>query len=391
MSNLRLSGKDELLAAFDEARAATLGVATVLDDTQWRPPYHPGVQPVAWDLLHIGWFAEFWLLRGPHRLDLDGTVRAARHERITGPDEQLDSARIGHRARWDLPLPDREGVFDRLQRQLLACKNRVAGGQGNDRDLYHARFAVFHELVHHEAMVSMCDLLSLPAPAGMGMRVFADAPPLTIAAGEHEIGRHPDELGFAFDNEMPSRGVELAAFSIDHAPVSNARFLEFVRADGYQRAEFWPGPAGVWLQKAERQAPERWRRLKNGDYAQRWFSEWRPLPLAEPVVHVNAFEAEAFCRFAGRRLPHAAEWEAAAPRLAWGQSVWEWTVDPFAPYPGFRPGPDTTYSAPWFHSHRELRGGAFATHRLLHDRRYRNFHLPQRTDVFGGFRTAGDA
>ena len=106
------------------------------------------------------------------------------------------------------------------------------------------------------------------------------------------------------------------------------------------------------------------------------------------MIHVSAFEAEAFCRFAGRRLPTAAEWEVAADRLEWGRSVWEWTADPFAPYPGFRPAPYTTYSAPWFFHHREMRGGAFATHRWMHDKRYRNFFQAHRTDVFGGFRTA---
>jgi EgtB-related family protein len=113
-----------------------------------------------------------------------------------------------------------------------------------------------------------------------------------------------------------------------------------------------------------------------------------PLQPQQPVIHVNAYEAEAFCRFAGRRLPTAAEWEVGAPHMTWGNMVWEWTADPFAPYAGFRPGPYHTYSAPWFHHQREMRGGAFATHRLMHDARYRNFFLPQRTDVFAGFRTA---
>jgi EgtB-related family protein len=105
------------------------------------------------------------------------------------------------------------------------------------------------------------------------------------------------------------------------------------------------------------------------------------------VIHVGAFEAEAWCRWAGRRLPSAAEWHAAAPRLAWGQGVWEWTTDEFAPYAGFEAGPYRDYSAPWFRGHRELRGGAFATDLRMHDRRYRNFFTPQRCDVFAGFRS----
>ena len=109
------------------------------------------------------------------------------------------------------------------------------------------------------------------------------------------------------------------------------------------------------------------------------------------MIHVSAWEAEAYCRWAGRRLPHAAEWECAArqaPAFAWGHSVWEWTADAFLPYPGFVAGPYADYSRPWFGDHRELRGGAFATHERLHDPRYRNFFVADRSDVFAGFRTA---
>jgi EgtB-related family protein len=117
----------------------------------------------------------------------------------------------------------------------------------------------------------------------------------------------------------------------------------------------------------------------------------RPLDPELPVIHVNAFEAEAYCAWAGRRLPRAAEWEHAAAALVafhWGGSVWEWTSDAFQPYPGFKAGPYRDYSQPWFGDHRELRGGAFATHARMHDLRYRNFFMPQRADIFAGFRTA---
>ena len=129
----------------------------------------------------------------------------------------------------------------------------------------------------------------------------------------------------------------------------------------------------------------------------RWFDRWLPLDPEQPMIHVSAWEAEAFARWAGRRLPTAAEWEYAATAhpssapqapFAWGHSVWEWTASTFEPYPGFAPGPYSDYSAPWFGDHRELRGGAFVTHARVHDARYRNFFLPGRNDVFAGFRTA---
>ncbi|MEA3121532.1 MAG: gamma-glutamyl hercynylcysteine S-oxide synthase, partial [Paraburkholderia sp.] len=113
------------------------------------------------------------------------------------------------------------------------------------------------------------------------------------------------------------------------------------------------------------------------------------LPLALPVCHINAFEAEAYCKWRGRRLPREAEWECAACHnlILWGDSVWEWTADPFEPYPGFAPDPYLDYSLPWFSTHRSVRGGSFATHDRMRHPRYRNFYLPHRNDVFVGFRT----
>ena len=134
---------------------------------------------------------------------------------------------------------------------------------------------------------------------------------------------------------------------------------------------------------------KRWRRVDR-EWQERWFGRWQPLDPAATAVHVNAWEAEAYCRWAGRRLPSAAEWEYAArePRFHWGKSVWEWTADPFLPYPGFVAGPYADYSRPWFGDHRELRGGSFASHERLHSPRYRNFFTPERADVFAGFRSA---
>ncbi|HWJ55683.1 MAG TPA: SUMF1/EgtB/PvdO family nonheme iron enzyme, partial [Vicinamibacterales bacterium] len=136
--------------------------------------------------------------------------------------------------------------------------------------------------------------------------------------------------------------------------------------------------------------PSRWRRDAAGAWQMRWFDRWLPLDGAAPVIHVSAWEAEAYCRWAGRRLPRAAEWEHGAgdPRFTWGRSVWEWTADAFLPYPGFVAGPYADYSRPWFGDHRELRGGAFASAERLHDPRYRNFFVADRNDVFAGFRTA---
>jgi iron(II)-dependent oxidoreductase len=114
-----------------------------------------------------------------------------------------------------------------------------------------------------------------------------------------------------------------------------------------------------------------------------------PLAADRPVCHVNAFEEEAYCRWAGRRLPKEAEWEYAAANelIDWGGAVWEWLSDPFVPYPGFAADRYLEYSAPWFHTHRCVRGGSFVTRARMHHPRYRNFYLPDRSDIFVGFRS----
>jgi EgtB-related family protein len=203
------------------------------------------------------------------------------------------------------------------------------------------------------------------------------------------VGYPADESGFAFDNELAAHTVNIQDLEIDSAPISAGAFLRFVEAGGYAQADYWPGEAGKWRAQSGLGHPARWR--KNGKLWQmRWFDQWLPLPEQMPAMHLNAFEAEAYCLWAQRRLPSAHEWEHAAknyPEFTWGHSVWEWTFAAFLPYAGFVPGPYQEYSAPWFAQHRELRGGAFATHTRMHDARYRNFFQPHRNDIFAGFRT----
>jgi ergothioneine biosynthesis protein EgtB len=385
----RLRGTD-LDGAFLAARATTWQATLDLSDEQWRVPYHRGIQPTAWDLAHIGWFAEFWLLRGPHRIGIDGNVQADGRAFVFGNDHELDSARIAHHARWEMRLLEREALQDRLAEQLERCRQTVLAAGDDPTTLYHARFSVFHELMHVEALWWTRGILGYLAPTHLRLPRLRPRPEVRIDGGEHFVGQRRDEDRFAFDNELPGRTVTLAPFWIDAQPVSNAQFLAFVQAGGYADESAWTAAGWRWLQRERRQQPERWRCDRDGTWQCRWFERWLDLPLDEPVIHVSAHEAEAYCAFVGRRLPRAAEWEVAADRITWGRSVWEWTADAFAPYPGFRPAPYTTYSAPWFHAQRELRGGAFATHELMHDKRYRNFFLPRRTDVFAGFRTAAD-
>jgi iron(II)-dependent oxidoreductase len=399
VADARSLAGDELAAALRDSRARTWSLVGDLDDARWQVPRGAGLNPIAWELAHIAWFAEFWTLRGPHRVGADGIVQASRPPRHAGPDAHLDSARLAHAARRDIAWPSRSDIAAMLDAQLDACLSALPRRDGDgdadvdaDTALYFHRLALFHEDMHAEAFVWLRAALGYPAPAAAALPRWPAGEPVRLRAGAVRVGWPGDRAGFAFDNELAGRALVLAEIEIDPVPVTAGQFLRFVQAGGYADPAWWPGSAGAWRAQQTRSCPERWRRDERGEWQQRWFDRWVPLDPDQPVIHVNAWEAEAYCRWAGRRLPRAAEWEHAAltagPRMRWGHSVWEWTADAFQPYPGFAPGPYGAYSAPWFGDHRELRGGAFATHQRMHDARYRNFFLPQRTDVFAGFRTA---
>lgn len=387
-----LSGAD-LVAALRSARDRTLAWSGDLNDAQWQVPELPGTNPLAWELAHIAWFAEFWVLRGPHATDAQGTVRAARPPVHAGPDAVLDSSLLAHAQRWQTALPSRADVLGMLAAQLAACVAAVPDTDDDDA-LYFHRLALLHEDMHTEALAWLRATLSYPAPRGAVLPRLAAAATLNVPGGKVRLGAARVTRGFSFDNEWPGLALDLADFEIDASPVSAGAYLRFVEAGGYDKSALWPGEAGTWRAGAARRHPERWRRVTPSQpWEVRWFDQWQALDPDQPVIHVNAFEAEAYCRWAGRQLPSAAQWEHAARHASsagfrWGHSVWEWTCDAFTPYPGFTPGPYADYSAPWFGTHRELRGGAFATHARLHDARYRNFFMPQRSDVFAGFRTA---
>jgi len=389
-ADARLLAGAALADALRAARATTLARTMDQDDDAWNLPQQPGVNLPAWELGHLAWFAEFWILRGPHRAGADGLVAAAKPPTIAGPDAIFDSARLAHGDRWRAALLSRSELAARLAAQLDACIDAIASDPDDDGANYFHRLALFHEDMHGEAFAWLRATLGWPAPAGLALPSLPTREALRIDGGEVALGRAADARGFAFDNEQPGMPVRLAPFEIDATPLRNADYVAFVEAGGYDDAALWPGPAGAWRARHASSHPARWRRDAAGAWQMRWFDRWLPLDAAAPVIHVSAWEAEAYCRWAGRRLPRAAEWEHGAgdPRFTWGQSVWEWTADAFLPYPGFVAGPYADYSRPWFGDHRELRGGAFASAERLHDPRYRNFFVADRNDVFAGFRTA---
>jgi iron(II)-dependent oxidoreductase len=249
------------------------------------------------------------------------------------------------------------------------------------------------------------------------------------------LGSTPDEP-FVFDNEKWAHPVELRPFAIAKGPVTQAEFASFVEDEGYRRQELWSEAGWSWREGAHAAGPTYWRREGKG-WLRRDFDRWVSLEAHRPVVHVNWYEADAYSRWAGRRLPTEAEWEAAAAagsddlsapkrRFPWGDeppssamahldgqalgccdvgalaagdsyfgcrqmigNVWEWTASDFLPYPGFVVDPYRDYSQPWWGTHKVLRGGAWMTRSRLLRNTWRNFYQPDRRDVYAGFRTCG--
>jgi formylglycine-generating enzyme required for sulfatase activity len=186
----------------------------------------------------------------------------------------------------------------------------------------------------------------------MDQDAASDAQTLHVREQDWTLGHRGP--GFAFDNELPAHAQEVRGFDIDVQAVSWGRYLAFVESTGRS----WP----LYVRRVQ----GRWQR--------QCFGQWQDIDMNTPVVHVSALDAQAWCQWAGRRLPTELEWECAAhsPEFVWGQ-VWEWTASDFAPYPGFAAHPYLAYSAPWWHAHRVLRGASAATSAHVADVRYRNF------------------
>ncbi len=380
---MRSAGRTELAAALAAVRVQTLRLVETLAEAQWRVPYLASINPPLWEIGHVAWFQERWCLR-----TRDGSL--ASDSMLPGSDRFYDSNEVAHQTRWDLDLPRLAETEAYLREVLDACLEALAAAPETDAGLYFFRLALFHEMMHVEALAYTWQTLSYRAPLHPAPIVDPGGQRLELAltGGTAEFGARPGE-GFCFDNEKWSHTAAVAAYRIAARPVTNAQFLAFVADGGYREPRWWGGEGYAALRAAGRELPRYWRMAGGKVYARR-FEHWlQPDPEAS-VVHVDAHEAEAWCRWAGRRLPDEREWELAARSQAnfeWGDLVWEWTASAFEPYPGFSPDPYEQYSAPWFGNHRVVRGGSFATPRGMVDSRFRNFYLPERGDIFVGFRS----
>lgn len=416
-----------------DARARTLELLQGLDGEQLMGPRLPIVNPMLWEIGHVAWFHERWILR-----HLDG-----REPLRPDADALYDSIAIAHDLRWDLPLPslaDTLAYMQRVQDAILAWLN---GREVAPQDAYFYRLTTFHEDMHGEAFTYTRQTLGYPTPILAASKAGPqnwEAGPLPgdveVPGGTFRLGATPDEP-FVFDNEKWAHSVEVAPFRIARAPVTNAEFAAFVLDGGYARREFWRDEGWAWRSREGAEHPVYWVR-DGAKLKERRFDRILPLRPHAPVIHVNWHEVQAYCRWEGRRLPTEAEWELAAAgepdadgslstrkrRFPWGDSpptaehanldgralgcidvaalpagdsafgcrqmigsVWEWTDTAFQPYPGFVPDPYEEYSAPWFGTRKVLRGGCWATRSRLLRNTWRNFFTPDRRDMFAGFRT----
>ena len=321
---------------------------------------------------------------------------------------------------------------------------RIEQGNLTESDRYFITLAVFHEDMHTEAFTYTRQTHGWSAPVFSGLEPGSscEGGPLggdvEIPGGRFRLGALHEE-SFVFDNEKWAHAVAVEPFAIARAAVTQVQFLEFVEQKGYNRREFWSEAGWGWRESVSAGHPVYWKREAAGRWLRRNFDQWVPLEAHRPVLHVNWWEAEAFCNWAGRRLPTELEWEVAAAgessdsskelagvkrRFPWGDdspraehanlgwramgtvdvgamaagdsafgcrqmigNVWEWTADDFAPYPGFEVDPYREYSEPWFGTHKALRGGAWPTQPRLLRNTWRNFYTPDRRDVWAGFRT----
>lgn len=346
-----------------------------------RVPYAATLNPPLWELGHIGWFQEYWIARNRQRAL--GALCDPGHARLDSllaqADSWYDSGQVAHRRRWELPLPGAGATRRYLEHtlaQTLELLDRLSSGATHD-ELYFFRLVALHEEMHAEAGAYMARALGIDWPAsGLApvsrQRLAPQARDAVLSVPRQAFRLGYDGPGFAFDNELGAHEVMIEAFEIDAAPVSWARFLCFIDAGGYEQPRWWSDEGWRWRQRERASAP-------NGSREDTWGS----------ALHLSAYEAQAWCRWAGRRLPTEAQWECAAltaPGFAWG-TAWEWTATPFEPYPGFMPHPYRDYSAPWFGSRHVLRGACEATAACLAHPRYRNFFEPHRNDIFAGFRS----
>jgi iron(II)-dependent oxidoreductase len=360
---------EQLLSAMDEARALTLELVAHLSSEDLGKVHSPIMSPLVWDLGHIAAYEDLWIA---HRLGGRDLLRAD----LAGLYDAFETPRA---VRGEI-----EALRPQAAREYMAAVRshtiETLLREGLDDGVI-CEMVLRHELQHSETMRQTMALAGLLPPGEPTLE------PMGIAEGWLEIPAGPFEMGadadvFSYDNERARHTARTDAFAIGHRPVCNASWMHFSEGGGYERREWWSAEGWAWKEEYDI--------THHPDVA-------AGHPQA-PVCHVSWFEADAFARAHGARLPTEAEWEKAA---TWTQGhggelrgvgqVWEWTASPFGGYPGFQAHPYREYSEVFFgDSYRVLRGASWATHPRVASRTFRNWDLPQRRQIFSGVRLARD-
>jgi iron(II)-dependent oxidoreductase len=426
--------RTRVAALLGRARARSAALIDAVDEADLVAQHSPLMSPLVWDLAHIGSQEELWLVRDvggrePLRPEIDGLYDAFQHSRarrvelplLTPPEARAYVAEV------------REKALDALGSSPLRGRRLVEHG-------FAFGMIVQHEQQHAETMLATHQLRAGPRVLHAPAPPSPVAPPgvaeVLVPAGPFTMGT--DTEPWALDNERSAHRVQLPAFWIDTAPVTNGQYAAFVDAGGYANPAHWSEQGWAHVREAQLVAPQFWQRDAGGSWWRRRFGAVEPVPPDEPVCHVCFFEAEAYAAWAGRRLPTEAEWEKAARfdpatgrsrRYPWGDAdpapahanlgqrhlqpapvgaypagasslgvhqlvgdVWEWTSSGWDPYPGFTVFPYPEYSQVFFGGdYRVLRGGSFGTDPSAIRSTFRNWDHPIRRQIFAGFRCARDA
>ncbi|MDQ1628620.1 MAG: gamma-glutamyl hercynylcysteine S-oxide synthase [Actinomycetota bacterium] len=433
------SGDDALKAVFarelERVRDRSHGLTVdVLDVDELLAQHSRLMSPLVWDLAHVGNYEELWLLRAAAGLEamrpeLDDIYDAFEHPRSERPTLPL------------LPPSQAMSYLGQVRSKVLDALDTMPLDPANpllDKGFVYA-MVVQHEHQHDETMLATHQLRRGATVLGDVPPPAAPAPPLPhevlVPGGPFTMGTSDD--GWAYDNERPAHEVFVPAFHLDSAPVTNRAYLSFVESGGYDQPRWWSHAGWEWRTASGKRRPAFWLR-EGGEPLRRRFGRVEPLPLDQPVQHVCYHEADAYARWAGKRLPTEAEWEKAASwdpvtrtkrRYPWGDAdptsehanlgqrhhqpaevgaypagvsaygvhqlvgdVWEWTSSGFEGYPGFRSFPYKEYSEVFFGGdYRMLRGGSWASDHTAVRTTFRNWDHPVRRQIFAGFRCARDA
>jgi gamma-glutamyl hercynylcysteine S-oxide synthase len=428
--SLGMDSRVEIRAALERARAATTELLEPVPDAGLVARVSPLQLPLVWELAQTAHFEELWLLR-----NLNGSPR------LEGHDDVHEAFRQRGR-NGELPTLDPDAVrayAEDVREHVLHVVDHIDLDAPNAllRKGFVFGLALQHELQHQETM-----LQTLQLDVASEYPTREERPPDSAPAGPDEIYVEGGSfiLGatdepWAYDNELVPHEVDVGAFYIDRHPVTNGQFVEFIAQKGYRTPKHWSAEGWEWRERADVTAPLYWELGADG-WERTRFGRREPVPIEEPVQHVSWYEAEAYAKWAGKRLPTEAEWERAAAwderrgksRFPWGREfmgyeanlgrrrfrpapagsyaggespsgcvqltgdVWEWTSSHFLPYPGFLSFPYPEYSEVYFgEEYRVLRGGSWATDPLIARGSFRNWELPKRRHLFAGFRCARDA